>query len=235
MKVRILESTDNPDELACRAARNDYTTEYVAERSFEDVMEPVDGDGIGEKKRNLISKLMERGHYGPFEHPNATFAVEGASRVCMAQITRHRHASFDVQSLRYTIPERGTDIRETVVVPPSVEEAGVVEAYLEGCERQFELYHDLVDEDSPKKFAGDDAVPPEDARFLLPMGTKVNIVFTLNARALMHVADMRAAADAQWEIRELTDSLLELAEDWMPVTFETYREEMLGRKNRLAP
>jgi len=29
--------------------------------------------------------------------------------------------------------------------------------------------------------------------------------------------------------------MLELAEDWMPTTFETYREEMLGRKNRLAP
>jgi thymidylate synthase (FAD) len=106
---------------------------------------------------------------------------------------------------------------------------------LEGCERQFELYHNLIDEDAPKKFRGEDVTPPEDARFLLPMATKVNMVFTLNGRALMHVADMRAAADAQWEVRELTDRMLELAENWMPVTFETYREEMLGRKNRLAP
>ena len=235
MKVALLASTEDPDELACRAARNDYTTEFVADRGFSEVMKPVDGDSPEEKKENLISQLMERGHYGPFEHPNATFAVRGISRLCMAQITRHRHASFDVQSLRYTIPERGTDVRDSVVVPPSVEEANLTEEFIEGCERQFELYHNLIDEDAPKKFRGDGTTPPEDARFLLPMATKVNMVFTLNARALMHVADMRAAADAQWEVRELTDRMLELAEDWMPTTFETYREEMLGRKNRLAP
>ncbi|MCX2818230.1 FAD-dependent thymidylate synthase [Haladaptatus sp. F3-133] len=235
MKVALLASTDSPDELACRAARNDYTTEFVADRGFAEVMEAVDGGTVEEKKANLISQLMERGHYGPFEHPNATFAVRGISRVCMAQITRHRHASFDVQSLRYTIPEPGSDVRGSVVTPPSVEEAGLNDEFLEGCERQFELYHNLIDEDAPKKFRGDGTTPPEDARFLLPMATKVNMVFTLNARALMHVADMRAAADAQWEVRELTDRMLELAEDWMPTTFETYREEMLGRKNRLAP
>jgi thymidylate synthase (FAD) len=81
MKVALLASTDAPDELACRAARNDYTTEFVADRSFDDVMDPVDGDTPEEKKESLISQLMERGHYGPFEHPNAPFAGEGISRV----------------------------------------------------------------------------------------------------------------------------------------------------------
>jgi thymidylate synthase (FAD) len=52
---------------------------------------------------------------------------------------------------------------------------------------------------------------------------------------LMHVADMRAAADAQWEIRQMTEDVLELAEEWCPITFEHYNEEMKNRKNRLAP
>jgi thymidylate synthase (FAD) len=78
-------------------------------------------------------------------------------------------------------------------------------------------------------------MPPEDARFVLPIGTKVNMVFSLNARMLMHVADMRAAADAQWEIRTLTESVLDLASEWCPITFEHYESEMKHRKNRLAP
>jgi len=60
-------------------------------------------------------------------------------------------------------------------------------------------------------------------------------VLSLNARMLMHVADMRAAADAQWEIRELTERMLDHAADWCPVTFDYYDEHMKNRKNRLAP
>lgn len=56
---------------------------------------------LEEKKRTLIVHLLQHGHYGPFEHPPATFAIEGMSRACMAQLTRHRHVSFDVQSMRY--------------------------------------------------------------------------------------------------------------------------------------
>jgi thymidylate synthase (FAD) len=52
---------------------------------------------------------------------------------------------------------------------------------------------------------------------------------------LMHVADMRAAADSQWEIRELTEEVLEKAAEWCPLTFAYYEEKMKGRKNRLAP
>jgi thymidylate synthase (FAD) len=52
---------------------------------------------------------------------------------------------------------------------------------------------------------------------------------------LMHVADMRAAADSQWEIREMTESILDLAAEWCPITFEHYEKHMKGRKNRLAP
>ncbi|XGI84671.1 FAD-dependent thymidylate synthase [Halorutilales archaeon Cl-col2-1] len=247
MEVALLESTPDPEEVACRAARNDYMTEWVVDKSFDEVMESVDGDTIDDKKETLIHHLMRRGHYGPFEHPQATFSVKSMSRVCMAQITRHRHASFDVQSLRYTVPGRGDiddpeDVEEYVVVPPSVtaeewksRETGMVEfdvppderkhRFLETCYDDFETYFDLID----------DGVPAEDARFVLPQATKVNVVFSINARGLMHIFDMRAAGDAQWEVREMSEEILELAKDWMPTTFSFYESEMKDRKNRLGP
>jgi thymidylate synthase (FAD) len=52
---------------------------------------------------------------------------------------------------------------------------------------------------------------------------------------LMHVADMRAAADAQWEIRQMTEQILDLAREWSPTTFDHYEDSMKNRKNRLAP
>jgi thymidylate synthase (FAD) len=247
MDVQLLEATTDPERLICQAARNDYMEAFVAETPFDEVMESVGGDTLEEKQETLIHHLLDHGHFGPFEHPQATFAIEGISRSCMAQITRHRHVSFDVQSMRYVSfddvdPE---DVREgeMVVVPPSAtdpdwvgrnQDAGPVddevaaereELFRDTIQNSFEAYQELLEK----------GMPPEDARYVLPIGSKVNLVMSMNARMLMHVADMRAAADAQWEIRQMTEEILDLASEWCPISFEYYNEEMKNRKNRLAP
>ena len=247
MEVTLLEATEDPEEVICTAARNDYMSEWVGETSFEEIMESIDGDGLKDKKETLIGQLLNHGHFGPFEHPQATFAVKGISRSCMAQITRHRHASFDIQSMRYVAfddvdPEDVAE-GEMVVTPPSAndpnwigrnQKGGAVDEetvekreaiFRESVKRSVEDYQELLDL----------GMPPEDARFVLPIGTEVNMVVSMNARMLMHVADMRAAADAQWEIREMTEEILDLAAEWCPITFEYYEENMKNRKNRLAP
>jgi thymidylate synthase (FAD) len=247
MEVTLLEATADPEQLVCQAARNDYMESFVGETPFDEVMSAIDGDSLDEQMETLVHRLLEHGHFGPFEHPQATFAVEGISRSCMAQITRHRHVSFDVQSMRYVSFDDvdPADVREgeMVVVPPSAtdpdwvgrnQETGPVdeetaaereEIFRDTIERAFEAYQDLLDR----------GMPPEDARFVLPIGSKVNVVMSMNVRMLMHVADMRAAADAQWEIREMTEQILDRAADWCPITFEYYEAEMKHRKNRLAP
>ncbi len=245
MNVEVLERTEDPEEVVCRAARNDYSEQAVGDRSFESVMEGVDGDSMEEKQRTLIRHLIEHGHYGPFEHPQITFSIEGVSRSLMAQLTRHRHASFDVQSMRYVAFEDydPEGVEEMVVVPPSVDDPDWVGRKQktdavdeETAEERRELFEESV-RDSLETYAElvDRGLPPEDARFVLPIGTRTNIVMSVNARTLMHIADMRAAADAQWEIRGMTQELLDRAEEWCPITFGIYREEMLNRKNRLAP
>ena len=247
MDVRLLEATDDPERVICLGARNDYSEAFVGDQSFAETMATIDGETIEEKKRTLIGRLLDHGHFGPFEHPQATFAVEGVSRSCMAQLTRHRHVSFDVQSMRYVAFDAvdPADVREgaMVVTPPSATDpdwvgrnqrgGGVDEATVEQREAVFresvtssvESYQELLDL----------GMAPEDARFVLPIGTKVNIVLSTNVRMLMHVADMRAAADSQWEIRDLTERILDLAAEWCPITFAHYDEHMKGRKNRLAP
>ena len=247
MEVELLEATDDPERVICSAARNDYMGEFVGDQSFEETMSTVEGDDMEEKKRTLIAHLLDHGHFGPFEHPQATFAVKGISRSCMAQITRHRHVSFDVQSMRYVafddVDPAEVEEGAMVVTPPSAsdpdwvgrnQQSGPVdedtvekreELFRRSVRRSVEDYQELLDM----------GMPPEDARFVLPIGTKVNMVMSMNARMLMHVADMRAAADAQWEIREMTERVLDLAGEWCPVTFDYYEENMKNRKNRLAP
>jgi thymidylate synthase (FAD) len=247
MEVQLLEATEDPEELICKAARNDYMAAFVGETPFDEAMASIDGDTIEDKQEALIAHLLDHGHFGPFEHPTATFAVKGISRSCMAQITRHRHVSFDVQSMRYVSFDDvdPADVREgeLVVQPPSAtdpdwvgrnQKQGQVDE--DAAEKREQIFTDAI-ENAVESYQEllELGMPPEDARFVLPIGTKVNMVMSMNARMLMHVADMRAAADAQWEIREMTEAVLDLAAEWCPITFEYYNEHMKNRKNRLAP
>lgn len=239
------------EEVVCRAARGDYMTEFQADLSYTEVMDGISYDDedqewaekylglyadafvsgveLKAKERSLIRQLLKRGHFGPFEHPQITFGVEGISRVCMAQITRHRHASFDVQSLRYTAP--GVDdtidhetVIEYIVIPPDLDadEEYVIRESAIHC---FHEYQALIDGGMAK----------EDARFVLPLSTAVNLTVSMNARMLLHVFDMRLKADAQDEVIELSQAMLDEAHGWMPVTMEYYGEEMSPRKNQLSP
>jgi thymidylate synthase (FAD) len=237
MRVELLRGTPEPEELVCRCARGDYSNQWVgSDRPFEAVMDSVEGETIDEKKETLLEHLFRSGHFGPFEHPTATFAVEGVSRSCMAQLTRHRHASFDVQSLRYT--EVTGDPRELFCFPPSlsdqeiVSREGVSEVSLSADEREAlaeELYESSIEAYERLIDAG---VPKEDARMVLPLGTMVNLTFTMNARSLMHLLDMRLKGDAQWEVRELSNGVLDECKEWMPRTFERYED---NHPNKLTP
>lgn len=239
MQVELLEATSNPEEVACRAARGDYSADWVGpEVPFEELMESIEGESLQEKKETLLSHLMRSGHWGPFEHPQATFAVRGVSRACMAQITRHRHASFDVMSLRYVDLSKEHAMEDRFTYPPTftddevISREGVSEIDLPAEEREAladEVYETCMEAYSALVEAG---VPKEDARMLLPIGTKVNMTFSMNARSLMHLLDMRLKADAQWEVRELSRRVLEEAKEWMPFSFSRYEEQ---HPYKLAP
>jgi len=238
MNVEIIEATENPDRLAARSARGDYRNEWVgkSEHPFESIMEPVEGETLEEKTETLLKHCFKRGHHGVFEHPNATFAVEGVSRSCMSQLTRHRHASFDVQSLRYTTIDG--DPKEVFCHPPSFEEDevttrnGVEEIEMAVEERDWIVNDAYETAMGAYKDLMEGGVPNEDARMVLPIGTLVNMTFTMNIRAIMHLFSMRLKADSQWEARAVCQQMLEECKQWAPLAFEQYEE---SRPMKLTP
>lgn len=250
MQVDVMRQTRLPERLVCQAARGDYYEGYVGDTAFRTLMTGVEGDTTTEKMENLLHKQLSRGHYGPFEHPQITFAVKGVSRVTMAQITRHRFLTFDVQSQRYA---NFSDAE--VVVPASLlteeerqekyphvygenathvsREDGVLdidEASREYYRNIYEMratehmqtYHDMVAE----------GIPKEDARFILPEGTPVNFTVSGNARTFLHLLNLRGKANAQWEIRELAERMLDELFTWMPITYTWYDET---RPHQISP
>lgn len=152
-----------------------------------------------------LQKAMDCGHESVLEHAAFTYKVDGVSRVLLAQITRHRLASFSVKSQRYI------DMGDMpVVVPDSIREDPDL----------FDEYSDLMDD--IKAFyrrAVEAGIPKEDARYITPQAAETGFVVTMNARELRHFFRLRCCERAQWEIRALAMEMLRLARAAAPALF----------------
>ena len=92
IQVTLLAYTPQPEKMVAAAAKLCYSPAKI-----ETVM-----DGLTEEKTaSFLDMLSDLGHDSPVEHASFTFGIENVSRSLLAQITRHRIASFSVQSQRY--------------------------------------------------------------------------------------------------------------------------------------
>jgi thymidylate synthase (FAD) len=67
----------------------------------------------------------------------------------------------------------------------------------------------------------DMGIPAEDARYILPNATETKIIMTMNARELLHFFALRCCQRAQWEIRDMSIEMLQLARNVAPIIFRS--------------
>lgn len=161
--------------------------------------------GNGSDADRLIRHIMKSKHVSTMEHLNFTFAIEGVSRALLAQLTRHRHMSFSVQSQRYT--KFSSDSRSNgfdYVVPEKIINAKhtgngdeIQRAFRYAMESAQEWYDSLIDL----------GISQEDARSVLPNAATCNLVLTANLRTLLEFYSKRSDKAAQSEIRQLAEEL----------------------------
>ena len=203
LKVMLLRATPDPDEVVALGARLCY-----AQADLETLRERVETHD----QQRFIAGVMERGHLSVTEHASFTFAVEGVSRALLAQLTRHRIASFSVQSQRYVSMADGFDF----VVPPSISALGEEEAeFIRQMNTMHKWYCQWQD-----KLGGAKEKSNEDARFVLPNAASTRLLVTMNARELMHFFELRCCNRAQWEIREMAWQMLAECRKAAPALFE---------------
>ena len=222
MTVRLIAHTPEPEKVVAAAAKLCYSDAHI-----EDLLDGLDA----EKAARFLEMLSDLGHASPLEHASFTFGIEGVSRSLLAQITRHRIASFSVQSQRYV---RLDDFR--YVVPPEIEAIPEAKAaFLDSMKEDAARYLDLVakleeahtarlmEEGLPEKQARAKASKQanEDARFVLPNACETKMVVTMNARSLLNFFRLRCCERAQWEIRALADEMLRLVYPVAPHLFRT--------------
>ena len=184
MNVTLIEATPFAEQL-CGAAAAVCTNTDNYERS--------------------LRHAVESGHTSVLEHAVFTFKVEGLSRAALAQFTRHRLASFDVQSQRYVRLDN-----PELVIPESIRKSRFAAEAESSMRYMMNLYQRMTE-------AG---IPCEDARYVTPQAVPTTLYMTMNARELLHFFSLRCCNRAQWEIRELADRMLRLCMKASPEIFK---------------
>ena len=203
MKVALIRHTLSPEEVVALGARLCYSKARV-----DDLLERVST----RDQTDFVNRIMGMGHDSVLEHASFTFGIEGVSRVLLAQITRHRLASFSVQSQRYVSYESGFGY----IVPPKIEALGA-EAVAE-FEQQMDTLHQWYTRWQEKLGTGEGG--NEDARFVLPGACETRMMVTMNVRELRHFFSLRMCTRAQWEIRALANEMHRLCMEVAPALFE---------------
>ena len=174
MKVTLTRVTENPIRAIEEAASNCYDSE------------PTD-DG------RIMKACYKSGHHSVLEFADFTFHIEGVSRALLAQITRHRVASFAVRSQRYVKEDNFG-----FVTPKTIKaNTDALLEYISLMEQCQHTYRHLVEY----------GVPAEDARFVLPNACETVLEVKMNGRELIHFMNERLCTRAQWEIRELAQKM----------------------------
>ena len=219
--VILLAYTPDPERTVAAAAKLCYSSSGINQ---------LNDSLTDEKAASFVEMLSEIGHESPIEHARFTFGIEGVSRSLLAQITRHRMASFSVKSQRY--------VREgsfEYVTPPEIAaEPEAKKIYDEIMAEDQERYDRLAailkekhikafmaegkDEKTAARLAEKKAI--EDARFVLPNACETQMVMTMNARSLMNFFKVRCCRRAQWEIQDVANQMLALVSAVAPNIFK---------------
>ena len=201
-KVTLIAYTPDPTNVCALAARTCYSA-----LPLDELLAKARTD-----QTEFLRGVIRSGHHSVLEHACFTFYISDVSRALLAQITRHRIASFSVQSQRYVSLSKGFDY----VVPPRIAELGPeAEARFEAQMAQMaDWYREWQD-----AFDGD-RTANEDARFVLPNACATRMTMTMNARELIHFFSLRCCQRAQWEIRTLAEQMYQLVLPIAPAIFE---------------
>lgn len=216
MKVELISSTSNPENVVAAAAKLCYS-----DKDAITLLQNLTPENV----EKFIGKLSSMGHQSPFEHVSYTFSISGVSRALLAQITRHRIASYSVRSQRYVnenefgyiIPKHIAQNLEARKRYQNLMEE-IRSAYIDIANI---LYYEYFTDDMTEKEKQDlMTFVRENARYVLPNATETKMVVTMNARSLMNFFELRCCERSQDEIKELAYKMLKLCYESAPNIFK---------------
>lgn len=155
--------------------------------------------------RRFLETLRTKGHESPIEFGDIMYGIT-TSRDVMAELTRHRLASFAIESQRYVNESKGEGGIK-FIRPLFYKEFDPYYSYNLMQDKAYEAsrkWDDAMElaEDAYNQLI-DMGMKNQDARKVLPNSTACKIIMKVNLRELLHIYDLRSSPAAYPEMKEL--------------------------------
>lgn len=179
-------------ERACRTC-------YRSEDSITDV-----------SYQNLLKNCINRGHESVLEHEKISIRM-----ICdigvYKDLTRHRFASFSIESTRYCNYSKDKFDNEIKFIKPCNIKEGT-------CE--YKLWHNcLTDIESYYQSMSAGSATPDQLRMILPHSTAAEVTMTANIREWKHILELRCSKHTHPAVQQVMIPLLLEFKSKMPEIF----------------
>lgn len=187
VEITVLRQTQNPAQIVQLAC--DITQKQVL------------SDSCKSASRCLIDFCLKADHQSVLEHAQITFLIRNVSRSFLAQLTRHRMASYTCSSQHYQ------DYRDyPMVVHPESDPL-----FAQALEDSLTYYTELIDAQG---------MPPQEARQVLPNACACTLLWTMNPVSLINFFRKRMCKRNTDEMHMFAWKVYEICCKWYPELFE---------------
>ena len=175
--------------------------------------------------KTLLKNCINRGHESILEHEKITVRLTCDIGV-YKDLTRHRHASFSIESTRYC--NYGKDKFENQVKfidPVNIDHNTKLFEEWEKCCSDIEKCYIKMSKDG---------ATPDQMRMILPHSTAANVTMTANIREWKHILELRCTKHAHPAVEQVMIPLLLEFKENMPEIFGNIQFDEEFDKNKLA-
>lgn len=163
-----------------------------------------------ESYKNLLKNCLNRGHESILEHEKISVRI-CADIGTYKDLTRHRFASFSIESTRYC--NYGKDKFENeikFIKPCNMDRKELFNEWYSACTEIEQRYLKMAEL----------GATPDQMRMILPHSTAAEYVMTANIREWRHILDLRTKKMTHPAIRQVLIPLLLLFKKEMPELFD---------------
>ena len=171
----------------------------------------VRANTIGSKDLDLLDRVVNQYHHASIaEHISFNFFIDGISRACLQEVSRHRHTSLSVKSSRYTLKELKSEDSFTT---NALEGRVRAEKYL------FMTIDETVNRSSVLALENlrshiQTGTSNDIAKYCMPEAFRTQLTWSINLRSLQNFLSLRTDKKALPEIQHLAKLIYEaLPED----------------------
>lgn len=164
----------------------------------------------------FLNRIIKSGHESVIEHVSISVRII-CDRGVLAELTRHRLASFSVESTRYANYSKDKFGNEITVIKPFFWKEGSEQYHewekaMQTCEQ---IYMKLIE----------GGAKAQEARSVLPNSLKTDIIITANIREWIHIFNLRCSRASHPQMRQVMLPLLCEFNKKLPVLFGTVYEK----------